>query len=162
MDEQHDSKPKHGALPFDLQRGFTQIPNAVLRHYLYYPKYNGATVAVYGVLLSHYNAAWGYAYPTHMQVAQATNMSLKTVGKHIKTLEGVGLIVVNKGGKFGNDTYMFNAPIERADDFYAKYPEAGERWRKFSGMLASDKTERDIRKPAKVVAEEPDIDDIVW
>lgn len=146
-----------GALPFEVNRGFTQIPNAILRHYQYYPQLNGAATVIYGVILSHYNKAFGYAFPTHIQVALATNISEKTVGKHIKTLESAGLIAVLKKGRFGNDQYTFNSPIEVAEEFFAKYPEAGERYRKLEATLNKSKSEKDVRKAemvAPVIAED--------
>ena len=146
---------KKGALPFALERGFTQVPNAVLRHYLYYPKFNGNTASVYAFLLSNYNEAFGYAYPTHVQVAQATNMTEKTVGGHIKLLSDVGLINVKENGGSDNHTYTFNSPIEVAEVFFEKYPEAGDRWRTFNESLTKSKADKDARKKKKKAKNEP-------
>lgn len=151
---------KQGALPFEVNRGFAQIPNAILRHYQYYPQFNGATTVVYGVLLSHYNKAFGYAFPTHIQIALAANMTEKTVGKHIKTLATAGLIVVTKNGRFGNDTYTFNSPIEVVDEFFAKYPDAGDRYRKLEATLSKSKADKDVRKAEMVTVESDETTEI--
>ena len=151
---------KKGALPFALERGFTQVPNAVLRHYLYYPKFNGNTASVYAFLLSNYNEAFGYAYPTHIQVAQATNMTEKTARNHINLLRKVGLINVNENGGFGNHTYTFNSPIEVAEVFFEKYPEAGDRWRTLSESLTKSKADKDARKSKMTVEKARIADDI--
>jgi len=140
-----------GALPFEVNHGFTQVPNAIMRHYQYYPKFNGATTVVYGFILSQYNRAFGYAFPTHIQVAQAVNMTEKTARNHIKLLRTVGLIDVVENGRFGNHTYTFNKPIEIADEFFAKYPEAGERWRILDASLTKEKADKGERK-AKLTA----------
>lgn len=121
---------KQGALPFELNHGFSQIPNAVMRHYQYYPKFNGNTVIVYGYLIAMYNAKYGYAFPTQDQMAQALNMTDKTVSNHVKLLKAVDLVDIGKRGKFGNQTYTLNKPIEDAELFYEKYPEAAECKRK--------------------------------
>lgn len=130
------NQTKQGGLPFELNHGFTQIPNAVMRHYQYYPKFNGSTALVYGYLISQYNADYGYAFPTHIQIAQAVNMTEKTARGHIRLLQEVGLIVVTENGRFGNHTYTFTKPIEIAEEFYAKYPQAAENKRKSDATWA--------------------------
>lgn len=122
--------------PFELNHGFTQVPNAILRHYQYYPKFNGSTTIVYAFLLSQYNDDYGYAFPTHIQIAQAVNMTEKTARGHIRLLQEVGLIDVTENGRFGNHTYTFTKPIEIAEEFYTKYPQAAESKRKSDATWA--------------------------
>lgn len=141
-----NDQTKIGALPFACERGFTQVPNAVMRHYQYYPKFNGNTVSVYAFILSHYNADYGYAFPTQIQIAQAVNMTEKTVGNHIKLLEEVGLIGVHKNGRYSNQVYTFTQPIEDADEFFAKFPSAAEAKRKMDEQLSKSKAGKDDRK----------------
>lgn len=150
--EEQTQQARHGGLPFEVSRGFTQIPNAIMRHYQYYPKFNGATTVVYGFILSQYNASFGYAFPTHIQVAQAVNMTEKTARNHIGTLREVGLIDVTENGRFGNHTYTFNTPIEIAEEFFAKYPDAGERWRKLNESLSKEKADKGVRKSKLIAA----------
>lgn len=154
-----------GALPFAVERGFTQVPNAVMRHYQYYPKFNGNTLIVYAYLLSQYNGSFGYAFPTHMNVSLALNMTEKTARAHIKTLTDVGLVEVTENGRFGNHTYTFRKPIEDEAEFYRLYPQAYECWRKVSDSLAKDKADKDARKAemlrkdsAEITSEDDDID----
>jgi len=135
-----------GALPFACERGFTQVPNVVMRHYQYYPKFNGNTASVYAVILSHYNADYGYAFPTQIQIAQAVNMTEKTVGNHVKLLEEVGLISVHKNGRYSNQVYTFNQPIEDAEEFFGTFPIAAEAKRKMDEQLAKSKAGKDARK----------------
>lgn len=151
---------KQGALPFELNHGFTQVPNAVMRHYQYYPKFNGSTTNVYGFLLSQYNTSYGYAFPTHIQVAQAVNMTEKTARAHIQLLAKLGLIAITENGRFGNHTYTFLKPIENADAFYEKYPEAAECKRKSDETWAKIVPDKVARK-AEMVAKESDIGDAV-
>lgn len=132
--------------PFELNYGFTQVPNAVMRHYQYYPKFNGSTALVYGYLLSQYNDDYGYAFPTHIQIAQAVNMTEKTARGHIRLLQEVGLIDVTENGRFGNHTYTFTKPIEIAEEFYAKYPLAAENKRKSDATWAKIIPDKVARK----------------
>lgn len=136
MSELTEQQTKKGALPFATNAGFTQVPNVVMRHYLHYPKFNGNTVIVYGYIIAMYNAKYGYAFPTQDQMAQALNMTDKTVGTHVKLLETVGLIGIGKRGKFGNQTYVLLQPIEDAERFYREYPLAAEGKRKADAMWA--------------------------
>lgn len=149
----NDQQPKQGALPFACERGFTQVPNAVSRHYNYYPQFNGNTSNVYAVILSYFNADYGYAFPTQLQLAQAVNMTEKTVGKHVKVLAEVGLINVHKNGRYGNQYYTFNKPIEHADSFFDKFPTAAEAKRKMDAQLASSKADKDVRKAELLAVE---------
>lgn len=167
MDELNGQHTKKGALPFEVNHGFTQMPNAVIRHYQYYPKFNGSTTNVYAFLLSQYNSAFGYAFPTHIHVAQAVNMTEKTARGHIGLLEEVGLITITENGRFGNHTYTFNTPIEIADHFFAKFPQAAECKRKADeswAKVVADKTARKAELMAKddVVPTETDEDIGNW
>lgn len=157
--EEQSQQPKKGALPFEVNHGFVQVPNAIMRHYQYYPKFNGATTVVYGFILSQFNDAFGYAFPTHIQVAQAVNMTEKTARNHVKLLREVGLIEVTENGRFGNHTYTFNKPIEIADEFFAKYPEAGERWRILNAALTKEKADKGDRKTKLTAEIDEDITD---
>ena len=149
--------------PFELNHGFTQIPNAVMRHYQYYPKFNGSTALVYGYLISQYNAEYGYAFPTHIQIAQAVNMTEKTARGHIRLLQEVGLIDVTENGRFGNHTYTFTKPNEIAEEFYTKYPQAAESKRKSDATWAKiipDKVARKVELTK--VSEDTDAELAEW
>lgn len=143
----NDQTKNLGKLPFNCERGFTQIPNAVNLHYQFYPKFNGNTVSVYTQIISHYNAEEGYAWPTHIQLAMALNMTEKTVGNHLKLLAKVGLINIHKSnGRFANQSYTLNKPIENEVEFYTMYPEAAEAKRISTEKLTGIKAEKDTRK----------------
>ncbi|ARO60158.1 Uncharacterized protein B5E38_2632 [Bacillus cereus] len=137
---------KQRALPFDLSKGFTAIPTAVMRHYTYLPGFNGNVVLVYGYIIAMYNPQYGYAFPTHDQVGLALNMSRKTVGKHINVLEEAGIIEVSKRGGSTNDTYTLLKPIEDECEFYSRFPQALEKRRKAEVTTGKDVKGRYERK----------------
>lgn len=148
---------KQRALPFDLSKGFTAIPKAVMRHYTYLPGFNGNVVLVYGYIIAMYNPQYGYAFPTHDQIGLALNMSRKTVGKHIAVLEEAGLIEVSKRGGSTNDTYTLHKPIEDEREFYSRFPQAWEKRQKAEVTTGKDVKERYERK----VRYEDSSDDII-
>lgn len=106
--------------------GFVQISNALLTHYVFYPKFNGNTYMVYAYLTKLDNAEWGYAFPKQTQVISDLGISDSTFSSAVKTLESCGLITVGKrkNGPITNNVYYVNDPIEDKAEFFAKYPEA--------------------------------------
>ncbi|EOO19988.1 helix-turn-helix domain-containing protein [Bacillus cereus] len=151
---------KQRALPFDLSKGFTAIPTAVMRHYTYLPGFNGNVVLVYGYIIAMYNPQYGYAFPTHDQIGLALNMSRKTVGKHINVLEDAELIEVSKRGGSTNDTYTLLKPIEDEREFYSRFPQALEKRQKAEVTTGKDVKERYERK-ARYVDSKDSSDDII-
>ncbi|WJE22412.1 ArsR family transcriptional regulator [Bacillus cereus] len=129
---------KQRALPFDLSKGFTAIPKAVMRHYTYLPGFNGNVVLVYGYIITMYNPQYGYVFPTHDQIGLALNMSRKTVGKHLNVLEDAELIKVSKRGGSTNDTYTLLKPIEDERAFYSRFPQAWEKRKKVEATTGKD------------------------
>lgn len=106
--------------------GFIMLPNALLTHYVFYPKFNGNTMLVYAYLKKLENAEWGYAFPSQNQAMSDLGISDTTFKAQIETLVDCGLITVknNGDGRFTNNVYYVHDPIEMAEDFYAKYPQA--------------------------------------
>ncbi|MEH7028692.1 helix-turn-helix domain-containing protein [Bacillus wiedmannii] len=137
---------KQRALQFDLSKGFTAIPTAVMRHYTYLPGFNGNVVLVYGYIIAMYNPQYGYAFPTHDQIGLALNMSRKTVGKHINVLEDTELIEVSKRSGSTNDIYTLFKPIEDERKFYSRFPQALEKRQKAEVTTGKDVKERYERK----------------
>src|SRR5690554_3945324 len=85
------------ALPFEVTRGFTAMPNAVSDYYTMHPRFTGATERLYLFLLRMYNRKKGYAYPGYKAIKEHTKIgSDETVANAIKSLEHLGLIRVEQ------------------------------------------------------------------
>ncbi len=154
------------ALPFEVTSGYVGVPNAVMAHYFYHPKFNGSCLAVYTYLLARHNDEYGYAFPTHEQMAKALVVSDRTVRNALRTLQDVQLIDVSENGPFGNHIYRFLTPVEGAEDFFARFPEAAENKRKKDESWAKITPKREeakrqwTEKKAEVDGGElPDFDD---
>lgn len=106
--------------------GFVMLPNALLTHYVYFPKFNGNTMMVYVYLKKLENAEWGYAFPSQKQAMADLAISDATFKTQIDTLVNCGLISVgkHKSGSFTNNVYYVYDPIDDANDFFAEYPQA--------------------------------------
>lgn len=114
------------ALPFEVERGFNAMPNAVSDLYVRHPKFTPTTERVYRYLLRRYNADYGYAWPSWTAIMQANNIgSRKTVSTALDSLEYLGLIKRfkhdNGADSWDNNGYMFRQPIENEDEFYRKF-----------------------------------------
>jgi len=118
---------KQRALPFEVERGFNAIPNAVSDLYVRHPKFTPTTERVYRYLLSRYNADYGYAWPSWTAIMQANNIGSKeTVKKALDALEHLELIRRFKHeneGSWDNNGYAFRRPIENETEFYRKFGE---------------------------------------
>lgn len=115
------------ALPFEVERGFNAIPNAVSDLYVRHPKFTPTTERVYRYLLRRYNADYGYAWPSWTAIMQANNIGSKeTVKKALDALEHLELIRRFKHeneGSWDNNGYVFRRPIEDDAEFYRKFGE---------------------------------------
>src|SRR5690606_17253620 len=115
------------ALPFEVERGFNAIPNAVSDLYVRHPKFTPTTERVYRYLLRRHNADYGYAWPSWTAIMQANNIGSKeTVKKALDALEHLELIRRFKHeneGSWDNNGYVFRSPIENEAEFYRKFGE---------------------------------------
>lgn len=116
---------KERALPFEVDRGFTAMPNAVSDYYTMHPLFTGAAERLYLFLLRKYNAKEGYAYPSYQKIREHTKInSDSTVSRSIQALEHLGLIRVEKvrldNGNISN-RYYFEKPIEDYEEFMRKF-----------------------------------------
>lgn len=113
------------ALPFEVERGFNAMPNAVSDLYVRHPKFTPTTERVYRYLLRRYNADYGYAWPSWSTIMQANNIgSRDTVKNALDSLEHLELIKRFKHeneGSWDNNGYAFRKPIENEDEFYRKF-----------------------------------------
>lgn len=145
------------ALPFEVTRGFTAVPKAVLYEYFAHPDFKLTTLAVYLLLIDYYNEnaggeGIGYAFPTHDQIAQKLLLSRRSVRNAIGTLKTLGLINVHRNPIGNNDVYTFNRPIESPTLFDEKFPQAIEHRKKRLEAIARESDSRQKRQ-AEFLAE---------
>lgn len=114
------------ALPFDVTKGYTSVPNVIFTHYSFYPKFNGTDIRVYAYLLKMHNAEYGYAFPTQIQAQKDLGISDKTFRNSALKLQEMRLIRIAKNQPFNNNVYYFEKPIEDEAEFFATFPEAAE------------------------------------
>lgn len=106
--------------------GFVMIPNALLTHYNFFPKFNGNTLMVYAYLKKLENSEWGYAFPSQNQAMADLGISDTTFKTQVGILVDCELITVkkHKSGSFTNNIYYVHDPIDNASIFYDKFPKA--------------------------------------
>jgi len=122
------SKRKEGnALPFEVERGFTAMPNSVSDYYTMHPRFTGATERLYLYLLRNYREDMDYAYPGYRAIREHTKISSdETISNAIESLKHLELIRVEQirldnGHK--SNRYYFDKPIEDYDEFMRKFGE---------------------------------------
>ena len=148
--------------------GFVQIPNALLTHYNFYPKFNGNTLLVYAYLKKLNNANYGYAFPSQTQAMADLGISDTTFKAQITTLVACGLISVESNGAshFANNVYYVHEPIEVAEEFYREFPAAKAEYDR--KQATATKVGRSRRKAKEELAEkmtvasERQTDDFEW
>lgn len=144
--------------------GFVMLPNAILTHYVFYPKFNGNTMMIYSYLKKLENAEWGYAFPSQNQAMSDLGISDTTFKAQTALLQDCGLITVkdNGEGTFANKVYYVHDPIESAKVFYEKYPQAkAEYERKQSIATKVGRSRRKAREElASKIAEDKVVDDV--
>ena len=81
-----------GADPI-TQRGFTQVPNAILRS----PQLSVGAKLTYAMLLSY---AWAndFCFPGQDKLAKDMGVSLRSANSHIKELERYGFVRITRRG----------------------------------------------------------------
>ena len=132
------------ALPFEVERGFNAMPNAVSDFYVRHPKFTPTTERVYRYLLRRYNADYGYAWPSWSVIMRANNIgSRETVQNALDALEHLELIRRFKHeneGSWDNNGYSFRKPIEDEGEFYRKF---GDELATKYNTKSADKSEID-------------------
>jgi len=144
--------------------GFVMVSNALLTHYNFYPKFNGNTLLVYAYLSKLNNAEWGYAFPSQNQAMSDLGISDTTFKAQTSILQDCGLITIkdNGEGAFANKVYYVHDPIESAELFYEKYPQARAEYdRKQSIATKVGRSRRKAREElTSKMAEDKTIDDV--
>lgn len=129
MSEKEPSK----ALPFDTEKGFTSIPNAVCMYYIRHPRFNPTAERVYRYLISRHNENYGYAFPSWSAIRENTGVSQGTLKTALDSLEALGLINRenhSNESSYDNKIYTFNVPIEDEDEFNRRFGEEIEAIKK--------------------------------
>lgn len=126
--------------PFEIDEYYSVGLNSLKRIYTQHPKFNGNVRLIYELLLDHWNAEFGYAFPDQWELAIESGISVSTVGRSIKVLKDLELITVRRSpiGK-NNNVYYINKPINNIEEFYRKFPEIEEEARKRIAEIEADK-----------------------
>lgn len=156
QDNQPTQDNENKALPFDVNKGWVAIPNAIYTVYTKHPQINATAILVYGRLLHHHNHNFGYAYPTFPQLANDLGLTPDAIKVNIRKLVAVGLITKGRGGQHNNNRYFFHTPVETVSELIAKFPEEADKIREYERKAAAilEKAEadkerlRDVRKRA--------------
>ena len=111
------------ALPFEVGRGWTAMPNAAITVYSKHPSYNTTAIVLYNRLLNYYSTNYGYAYPTRARLAIDLGMSVESVKRAIKALKEMELIDVKRNYQFNNNNYYFLQPVETVEELKQKFPQ---------------------------------------
>ena len=106
-----------------LRRGFTRIPNGVLRRQGLSP---GAKLAYMGLL----SYAWqeGSCFPGQARLAEDLGIGQRTVVRYLKELQAVGLLIVQRRGLGKTNLYILPKD-EAADEVQSVKAEHGPRMR---------------------------------
>lgn len=140
---QTNEETKNKALPFEVEKGWTAMPNSLYTVYLKHPEMNSTALAVYGYLLRLYNTSYGYAYPTLPELAIALGVSVSTAQTSIAKLRKVELIKSRYSVRYNNNTYTFPPVVETIEELEAKFPEIKPHLQKL------EKSAERIRKKAE-------------
>ena len=137
-----EKETKANALPFEMERGFTAMPNAVSDYYVRHPRFTPTVERVYRYLLRRYNADYGYAYPSWKKIIDDCNVSKGTVKTALETLEHLELIKrfkIEKDSGHDNNGYCLIKPIEDEREFYRKFgDELADKYRREDPRSDSD------------------------
>ncbi len=111
--------------PFEIREYYSPALNSLKRIYTQHPKFNGNTRLIYDLLFDHWNADYGYAFPTLDELAIHSGLSKSAVKTQIKTLIELELIRKRPSPLAGskNDVYILLPPVTTREAFFEKFPE---------------------------------------
>ncbi|MCM3732364.1 hypothetical protein M3196_11895 [Fictibacillus nanhaiensis] len=115
--------------PIEINEYYSPGLNSLKRIYTKHPKFNGNTRLIYEILFDYYNPDYGYAFPTHWDLARDSDLTRGSIIKQIKILEVLDLIEVRKSpmGDRKNNVYVVKAPVTTMAEFYAKFPDVSDQ-----------------------------------
>lgn len=128
--------------PFKIDEFYSVGLNSLKRVYTQHPKFNGNVRLIYELLLDHWNAEYGYAFPDQWELARESGQSLSSVKRNIKVLKDLDLIVVRKspiGRK--NNVYYLKKPVTSLDELYRKFPEIEEESKERIAKIDAEREE---------------------
>ena len=84
-------------------KGFTQVPNFLLKS----KKLSSGDKMAFAMLLSY---AWqnDYCFPGQQRLAQDLGLDERSVRRHLKSLEAVGLLAIQRRGQGKTNVYELN------------------------------------------------------
>ncbi|WP_347320047.1 helix-turn-helix domain-containing protein [Rossellomorea sp. RS05] len=132
--------------PYEINEYYSPGLNSLKRIYTKHPKFNGNTRLIYELIFDYWNDQYGYAFPTHYDLARDSGISVASVKTQIKTLTQLDLLQPKKADVNGrkNNVYLVKQPVRTIDEFYRKFPEvrdqAVEKLRKIDAEEQSDKS----------------------
>ena len=132
--------------PFEIDEYYSVGLNSLKRVYTQHPDFNGDVRLIYELLLDHWNADYGYAFPDQWQLAIESGQSLSSVKRRIKVLKDLDLIEVRKSplGK-RNNVYYLKKPVTTLDEFYKKFPEIEQKSKERIAKIRAER-ESDMKK----------------
>ncbi|CAN7225187.1 hypothetical protein [Rossellomorea sp. LjRoot5] len=137
MSQQRQRKPINKENPGANGKHFIAFPSDA-KHYVHHPRMAPEKLFLYQLLIDYYNVDKGYAHPSLETLTIHYGKSYNTTVRHIEDLKVVGLLDYPKKGY-----YVPLQPLT-ADEFYADFPEAWERYKKaydsMEGKKSKDKT----------------------
>jgi biotin operon repressor len=89
-------------------KGFTQVPNFLLKS----KKLSAGDKMAFAMLLSY---AWqnDYCFPGQERLAQDLGLSDRSVRTHLKSLEAIGLLAIQRRGQGKTNVYELNLTPKR-------------------------------------------------
>ena len=99
------------------QRGFTQVPNAILRS----PQLSVGAKLTYAMLLAY---AWGndFCFPGQDRLAKDMGVSLRSANSHIKELERLGYVQITRRGLGKPNVYELFVKATKSHRTVDNYP----------------------------------------
>ncbi|MED3832996.1 hypothetical protein [Peribacillus frigoritolerans] len=149
--------------PFEPQKDYTKVHNALFQLYTKLPDFKPDHIAMYTVLMSYHNEQYGYAFPTKAELALRLNCGINKPARIAEVLEKYGLIrcVSRHQAQVGsNDIYYVYAPIVDAGEFTNTFREECTEYDARAAKLLQRNS-----KPVKVeglVAESENALDASW
>lgn len=123
---------KEKEYPFEINEFYTPGLNSLKRIYTQHPKFNGNVRLIYELLFDHWNAKYGYAFPTIFELARESGVSTSTVERCINVLVELDLIKKKRSplGNKINNVYIIKPPVATWEEFLQKFPEVEEHMKK--------------------------------
>ncbi|MCQ4363046.1 helix-turn-helix domain-containing protein [Mycobacterium gordonae] len=104
-------------------------------------------MVLYVYLMARHNDAYGYAFPTTVDIASTIGCGINQVARYKRVLRGYGLIETKRHPTHGNDIYFVKAPITDEAVFYDKFPAAKAHHERRQALLTPRRERSAAAKP---------------